>query len=187
MPLLSNELCPFCHRSETLKHLLWDCSVARSCWRVVQDRHSVLLRGQFHWRAALLGHSRSLVLSHILGVWDCIQISSLFTIWKLHCKYGFSVEVSSVNSFCHYWREEVCMKLSAKGYLRIKDVKEFSTVSYSESIAAFVSLRKRIWFHILYTPSGFLFGFLFFSCYVNFSEVIYEVFFKKHVHLFGDL
>jgi hypothetical protein len=36
------------------------------------------------------------------------------------------------------------MQLSAKGYLLIKDAKEFSAVAYSEFIAALVALRKRI-------------------------------------------
>lgn len=100
---LSNCLCPVCYHLEALKHNFWDCHFARSWWRLVQDSHSVLLHGQLHWRADLLRDSGSLVSSHLLGVWDCNQTSALFTIWKLHWKYVFSNEVTSVNSFCRPW------------------------------------------------------------------------------------
>jgi hypothetical protein len=59
---LSDGLCPFCHELETLKHLLWDCSFARSCWRVVQDHHSVLLQDNFIGMQLFLG---------TLGPWFC--------------------------------------------------------------------------------------------------------------------
>lgn len=95
------------------------------------------------------------------GTWSCSTSwefeTAMFAIWKLQCKYVFSDEVSFVQNKFHSWREEVCMQLSAKGYLLIKDTKEFSAVPYSEFIAALVALRKRIWFHIVYTlPFFFL-------------------------------
>jgi hypothetical protein len=36
------------------------------------------------------------------------------------------------------------MQLSVKGYLLIKDAKEFSVVAYSKFIVALVALKKRI-------------------------------------------
>jgi hypothetical protein len=53
------------------------------------------------------------------------------------------------------------MQLSAKGYLLIKDAKEFSDVAYSEYIAALVALGGRGYDSMLHIPFHFSFGFPF--------------------------
>ena len=40
------------------------------------------------------------------------------------------LEVNFVNSFFHFWRKEVGMKLFVKGYLLIKDAKELIAITY---------------------------------------------------------
>lgn len=116
----------------------------------------MMLKGQLHWLATLLGDSRSVVLFHFSGICHGLQITSLFTIWKLRCKYVFFDEVSLVHSFCHSWRKELCMQL-------IKDAKEFNALAYFEFIAALVAVMKRIW-ESLNIPLCFWFDFFQRSC-----------------------
>ena len=99
-------------------------------------------QAQLHRRVALVGDLRSLVLSRFVGTWNCIHITALLQSGR--CKYVFSDGVCSIQSFCHYWQEEVCMQLSARGYILIKDAKELDNLAYREFIAALVALRKRI-------------------------------------------
>lgn len=125
-----------CGRLETVKNILWDWKCARSCWKYVQNQHRVLFQGQLQSRAALFGDSRYKVLSAFYGIWDCLRITALFTIWRLRCKYVFNDKISSSQSFCHAWWEEVCMQLSAKGFLLIKDAQKFEASAYSDFIPA---------------------------------------------------
>jgi hypothetical protein len=80
----------------------------------------------------------------LAGIWHCLRVSTLFVLWKLHCKYVFENEVSSLAAFCQLWRDEVHMQLLAKGALLIKDAKLLDHASYSDFIAVLVALRRRI-------------------------------------------
>jgi hypothetical protein len=47
-------------------------------------------------------------------------------------------------NLCHTWQQGVCLQLSTKVCLLIKDAKELNAVAYSEFIAALIAIRKRI-------------------------------------------
>jgi hypothetical protein len=84
------------------------------------------------------------VLAAFAGIWHCLRVNALFTIWKLRCKFIFADEVSSIHSFCCNWKEEVYMQLLAEGFLLIKDAKELDALAYSDFSFALLVLRKRI-------------------------------------------
>jgi hypothetical protein len=89
------------------------CEVLLGSGSVAVGKYS---SGHLHWRAVLLGDSRSVIQDSLAGIWHCLRISALFVLWKLHCKYVFDNEVSSLVAFCQLWREEVHMQLLAKGH-----------------------------------------------------------------------
>jgi hypothetical protein len=67
----TNAQCPVCDKTESLKHILWECQIAGGCWQQVQMQVSLLLQGGIHWRAAVLGDSKQLVLSAFMELWNC--------------------------------------------------------------------------------------------------------------------
>jgi hypothetical protein len=99
-----------------VKHLFWDCHLARSCWEYIQTDLSTILQGRLYLRAVLLGDSNSVIPSSLSGIWHCVRISSLFVLGKLRCKYIFENEVSSLSAFCPLWKEEISMQLLEKGF-----------------------------------------------------------------------
>jgi hypothetical protein len=69
-----------------------------------------------------------------------MRISTFFVHWKIRCKCVFENEDSSLSTFCHMWRDEVCIQLLAKGC----DAKLLELDAYSDFISALIALRKRI-------------------------------------------
>jgi hypothetical protein len=85
---------------ESLKNNFWVCRKAKGCWLQIQMHVSSILQAVFHWREALLGDSKQLVLLAFMGLWNCLRVaSSLLSTWKLSYKCIFSYEDSSVSSF----------------------------------------------------------------------------------------
>jgi hypothetical protein len=41
---LLDGLCFVCHHSKIMKHILWECSFAKCCWRYVEDPYSTFFR-----------------------------------------------------------------------------------------------------------------------------------------------
>jgi hypothetical protein len=85
-----------------------------------------------------------MIRDSLAGIWHCLRVSALYIIWKLCCKFVFYNEVSSQSIFCQLWQDEVRMQLLAKGALLIRDAKLLDPITYSDFIAALVSLQKRI-------------------------------------------
>lgn len=104
----------------------------------------VLLLGRVHWWASLLGDCSYLVHSSFIGIWHYLRISTLFSLWKISCRFLFNNEVSYLSAFCTMWRDEVCMQWLIKGFFLIKDAKYLDAVAYSDLISTLVALRKRI-------------------------------------------
>jgi len=103
---------------------------------------------QLCFRARFSGVPRCLgmVLVHdsFSGLWHCLQISVLFVLWKLRCKFVFDQEISSLSAFVSLCKNEVCHQLFAKGSLLIKDTKSLDPTEYSDFVAALVILRNRL-------------------------------------------
>jgi hypothetical protein len=96
---LFDGLCPSCLKSESVKHILWECSFVRSCWAQVQSQLENILQGHLHWWEILFGDSRSVIQDSLAGIWHCLRVSALYILWKLHCKFVFDNEVSSQSTF----------------------------------------------------------------------------------------
>lgn len=65
---LSDGLSPFCLKSESVKHILSECSFARSFWDLVHSQLGSIFQGHLHLRAVLSGNSRSVIWNSFVGI-----------------------------------------------------------------------------------------------------------------------
>ena len=86
------------------------------------------------WHFELFGDCCSLVHTAISEIWQCLQILTLFILWKIRCKSVFENRVNSLSAFCCMWRYEVLHQLLAKAALLIKDGKSLDLLAYSDFI-----------------------------------------------------
>ena len=78
-------LCPFCHRSENLKHIFWCCPRAKVKWNIIFLRFPSVFYHTLNWREAIfgLGLSKNVVA-------DSMRQCILLHIWKSRCRAIFS-------------------------------------------------------------------------------------------------
>lgn len=117
---------------------------ARPCWEHVQLEHGSILHGILHWCVVPLVDSRFVVQTSLSKIWNCLQISTLFILWKLPSKYLFENEVSSLVNFYHLQKEKICIKLLMKVFLFINNVKVLEVGVYLNFLAIITILKKYI-------------------------------------------
>jgi hypothetical protein len=78
------------------------------------------------------------------SIWHCLQISVLFVLWKLRCKFALDQEISSLYAFVSLWKDEVRHQHLAESSMLIKYARSLDPTEYYDFIAALVILRKRL-------------------------------------------
>lgn len=80
--------CIHCNMEETIKHMFWDCPLAKAVWSNLSQVFASFVGNQYQWEIAPLGDDHH-CSSHLVGLWHVVRVSVLFNLWKARCSLFF--------------------------------------------------------------------------------------------------
>ena len=82
--------CPFCKKSEDMRHIFWGCSFAKKLWNSVFHYLPAIFWHNLNWKEALLGVG---LRNNVIA--ESVRQTILLHIWRVRCKAAFG------NSYDH--------------------------------------------------------------------------------------
>jgi len=90
----TDRCCVVFHKPETIRHVLWNCPVARRFWAWITAEYNILLVAHCHWKGVLFWE-KWMVQQVARNMKDVVRLMDLFFLWQCCCRATFH-EASSL-------------------------------------------------------------------------------------------
>ena len=74
---ITNNLCPYCHEIETVKHIYFECNRMKDIWNLVGN----ILQIDIKWKNIILGYKEGNVHSCFRNILICTILFAVFKFW----------------------------------------------------------------------------------------------------------